>query len=476
MRVLLFNPQTRHAAEMPVSTAYVHVSFLPPLGLLYLAASLRSAGHDVLFIDANAPDHGAKKIAERIREFRPQIACLTAYTFLFYDVLFSARLIKSIQPDTKIALGGPHIDLYPEETLSHHEIDFLISGDGEFPILNLCEALAGKRSFAEVEGLIYRDERNESVFVAPLPRLANIDRYAFPDRSPVRYRYYHCAVNPQGMETSMITSRGCPYLCRYCGDLAEKGYRARSPENVVAEFEQIAAQGFGGVHLWDGTFNVDLERAKEICRRLADRKLPLQFSTRIRGDNTDEEFFGLLAAAGCNRVNIGVESANPEILQAMDRRIDLDKVIQAVAQAKRHGLCTQAYFMLGFPHETEQQIRRTIDFALQLRSNYAMFMPVMLYPGTRLFQDALSNGAMKKDPYREYTLAPTPHFQVRIWETEVPLTRLVHHLKSAYRRFYFTPGHLWREVSGLRSYREFKAKSALGRQLLSYELGKTWHR
>jgi radical SAM superfamily enzyme YgiQ (UPF0313 family) len=473
LKVLLINPSAENAAKMPVSTAYAHATFVPPLGLLYISSSLRRAGHEVHFIDAMAPGVDVDEIRRQIEDFSPDLIGISAYTFVFYDLLQTARLVKSLRPDTPIVLGGPHIDIYPEETLGHPEFDYLVAGEGEFAIVEICDMLQGNRTPQEIAGLWYRNPDGTARFTGPRERNTDLDSLPFPDVANLRREYYHCAFNPRGYEVAMVTSRGCPFRCRYCNVL-DRRYTSRSAENVVAEFRQLADYGFNYAHLYDDTFNLNLDRAKDICRGLIDSKLPIRFSARLRGDRTDREFFRLLALAGCERVNIGVESADENILRSMDKHIDLGKVTRSMAWAREYGIRTVAFFMLGFPGETAEQAQDTIDFALKLNSDYAQFLPVMPFPGTPLFKDALAAGGLSGDFYSDYTRNPTADFHLQLWETEIPLKQLVKLVQQAYRRFYFNHRFLLRQLLELRSYSDFRERAAIGLKLLAYQFGKIW--
>lgn len=472
MKVLLINPPADNAARMPVSTAYAHATFVPPLGLLYISSSLREAGHEVHFIDAMAPGIDRAEIERQVVDFSPDLVGISAYTFIFYDLLQTARLVKSLLPEIPIVLGGPHIDIYPEQTLAHPEFDYLVAGEGESAMVEICKMRAGKLAPQDIAGLWYRDKAGPR-FTGHRERNADLDRLPFPDVASLRREYYHCAFNPRGFEVAMVTSRGCPFRCRYCNVL-DRRYTARSPENVVAEFRQLAGNGFNYAHLYDDTFNLNLDRAKDICRGLIDSRLPIRFSARLRGDRTDREFFRLLALAGCERVNIGVESASETILRSMDKLIDLGKVRQSIAWAREFGLRTVAFYMLGFPGETVAQAQETIDFALELGSDYAQFLPVMPFPGTPLFKDALAAGGLSGDFYSDYTLNPTPDFHLELWETEIPLKQLVKLVQQAYRRFYFNHRFLLRQLLELRSFNDFRERASIGSKLLAYQFGKIW--
>jgi radical SAM superfamily enzyme YgiQ (UPF0313 family) len=446
MRVLLVTPPEFNLAKFSLPNAVMAATTFPPIGLLYISSYLKEhAGCDVRLYDWQLHGNKLGDIMPTIREYSPDVVGIMAYTFCFYDTIMLARMIKEYAPQTHICLGGINLSYYPDESMSHDCIDSIVVGEGEEAFAEICRRVQAGRDLKGIAGVNYR-KNGKIVHGPPVERILDLDALPLPDREMVVNEDYRFVIDPNIKQTPMFTVRGCPYPCNYC-NVTDKKPVLRSAKNVVDEFEQCVDLGYGFVDIYDDTFNLKLDRAKEICQGIIDRRLKIKWSFRGRTDKVDDEFMRLAAESGCDRVNFGIETATDAINKASGKGINQKIIRRAVGLAQKNDVRVLGYFMLGFPHETEQQMNDTIDFSIELDVDYAQFVPVVPLPGTQLYLQAVREGGLPSDYFREQILNPQAEFYLKTWETDLPEETVIKITQKAYRRFYFRPSYIMKRLA-----------------------------
>jgi radical SAM superfamily enzyme YgiQ (UPF0313 family) len=245
----------------------------------------------------------------------------------------------------------------------------------------------------------------------------------------------------------IMTGRGCPFRCFFCNYpqvFYGRKYRLRSPENVVAEFEYII-ENFPGVKeigIEDDTFSADLDRAKKICSLLIERginkKIRWWANTRV---NLDLDTMKLMKAAGCRLVIPGYESGVQQILNNIHKGTTIEQSVEFAKNAKKAGLLVHGCFMLGLPGETEETIRKTIDFAKKLNPDTAQFFPLIVYPGTEAYEWAKRNNYLTTNDFSKWLTEEGLHNTV-IQLPGLSPEDLVRYCDQARREFYFRPSYI----------------------------------
>ncbi len=435
MRVLLVNP------ESEVWSSRKHI----PLGLGYLASSLRENGHEPEIFDMAVEDIPlARRLEEAEESGRPfHLVGITATTPLIEDAWKAARVVKAHGLPT--LLGGPHLMLLPLESMERPEVDYVLQGEAEYTIVELVDALEHGKDLGRVPGLYWRKD-GQVVVNPPAQLVQDLDSIPFPAHDLFKIeRYTNLQPLTDGLDKharsyTIITSRGCPYHCTYCSKpITGDTWRGRSVDNIVEEWRWLV-KGLGATEIGvtDDIWNLKRDRAKELCRRLIEEGLNTVPWITVHGmkvNNTDQELFHLMKAAGCKRVGFGVESGDPWILKHVIKKSQtLDMVRDAFRWAKAAGLETMGFFIFGMPYETEETMERTIQFALELDPDLANFMLAAPFPGTELWNMVLESGgkilvenwqdlAIHSDHARFVMPGYDPDLVVRKW-------------KEAYRRFY----------------------------------------
>ena len=353
----------------------------PGLGLCVLASFLERHGYDCEIIDMSFFGLTLGDAVERARRSGAKLFGITAMTHEIDRAHELASHIKGRVPGSVAAVGGPHVTALPFETLGEFpSFDFGIAGEGEYALKGLMDCLDGKAALGGIKGLIYRED-GRVVVNGQGDRIPDLDALPFPN-----WDHY-----PPVEEYPIFSSRGCPFSCKFCMRVLGRKVRYRSPENVVDEMEYVVDRyGPRRISFQDETFTVNPERAHAvmdlIMRRGLHRRVKWDICARVT--DLDEALCRRLKEAGCYKVGVGVESGNDEILRRVGKGITTAAAARGVEAAKRAGLKTEAYYILGHPDETEENIRETIRFAARLNTTTAAFGIMVPYPGTAIYDMA----------------------------------------------------------------------------------------
>lgn len=433
----------------------------PPMGLALLGAVLEQAGHNVTIIDANALRLTAAVVAQQVSG--NDVALLTAMTPTINTALNLASELKSGRANLPIILGGAHATLLPEETLTvAPDIDVIVKGEGEKIIIELLRAIETNQSLDHIQGITYRNSGRitsnpasaEYVDLDSLPFLA----YHLLPKS--RYRPHP----PHGRSlpfAALITSRGCPYRCSYCSKpVFGKIFRGQSPQRVIEEVKYFKKEfGVKEIAFYDDVFTLDKKRAFAIADGLLRENIGLYWTCETRVNLVDRELLHHMRQAGCYAIAYGIESGSSEIREAIHKGISKEQIVNAIRMTHEVGLQTVGYFMIGSPGETPETIRSTIDFAKELRLDFAQFAITTPFPGTELYEIYMQ-GRTEHVPWDNFIYEGTGKSATPIFENE-QLSRddLKTWAKKAYRDFYLRPAYVWQRIRRIRSVGDVKVNA-----------------
>lgn len=438
----------------------------PPLGLLYLAAGLQKAGRDdeVAVLDAQAPHLDDASIRKKISSFSPDVVGITALSFTMPDVMAVCGMAKESGAVT--VLGGPHPHIFPEETAALDGVDYVLTGEGEKSFPALLDCIREKRAPDDVPGAVWRADGETRRGPAP-SFIEDLDELRFPARELTDVRAYASVLARAGPVTTMMSSRGCPYNCLFCDrpHLGRK-FRARSPESVVEEIERCLRLGIREILFYDDNFAADRDRAMQIARLIISRGLKVTFDVRLRVTDLDLELAKALKQAGCDRAHLGVESGDPEILKTLRKAITVEDARAGFENARKAGMRTLAYFLVGSPGETPRSVKRSVRLAKELRPDYVHFSLLMPFPGTDLYRMGMEKGLWDGDPWLEFAREPRADFQAPVWDESLSREELVGLTLGAYRSFYRDPAYILRRLKSIRSPGEVIRHARAGLKIL----------
>lgn len=458
MKVGLIHPSSGEEVTKSMSMVKEH-GLYPSLGLGYIAAVLEKNEYDVDYIDIDATGLDEEGLRNQILKQKYEVIGITCTSFTVHHAKNIAKIVKNVNPNIFVVVGGPQLFAYPVETVQFVFFDAGIQGDGEYSMLELVKKLERKEDITGIEGLVWKDENGE-VHVNPLPPLIkDLDKIPFPARHLMPNDKFYCPIAKHRKFTTMIATRGCPYKCTFCmRPKFMNKFRARNAKNVVDEIEFVGKEfGIKEILFYDDTFTLNQKRVMEICREINLRGLNIGWDCRTRVDCVSRELLFEMKKAGCTRIHYGVESGDQKILDEVLRKgYTLDQVRSAFKWTKEAGIEILAYFMIGSPGETMETIQKTFDFIYELDPDYVMIGITNIHPKTDMFSSALENGQLKNDVWREYTLGnleepPLPLFESEEYSKE-DLQRMI---IECYRRHYLRMNYILRRLKKTKSPGEF---------------------
>ncbi len=419
----------------------------PPLGVAYLAAALREAGHEVDIFDATFVKRPLEALKRKLQGSSYDLIGISVLTSMLSGAAEVGKVCREYS-DAVICAGGPHATVEPESTLGLECIDGVMVGEGEELIVRL--AAAGG-DFSKVPQMWYRDGER-LVRGEPMEPIADLDEVPFPARDLLDMRrymeiWYQLDAVKYGLRgTSIIASRGCPFDCAYCQptlrSIFGKRVRRRSPENIVRELVELKREyNPDGVMWLDDTFLLDKGWMRELCAGMVDADLGLMWGANVRADVADKDMLAEMQKAGLRIVHVGIESASQRILDEMYQKgITIAQVRRAVGDAHELGLRVRGYFMMGAPTETVEELRATVRLANELPLDDVTFSITTPLPHTHLYDNTRHLIAKEFSQFDYYKCA--------VYEdgVSVDARTLDRMKKSAYLQFYLGRKRLWRTV------------------------------
>lgn len=391
------------------STSVVH-----PLGLMYIASTLKSKGFDKIeILDTRILSRPYEVFSKRMEDLKPDVVGISALTAEAESLEILSQIAKRCNPKTLVVAGGPHPTAYPEETLSNHNIDIIVYGEGEETFAELCLKYAGgnHKEYLNIYGIAYRDN-NKVKINPPRPFISNLDELPYPAWELIDMKAYSKFTSMASLGhrpyMSIITSRACPFKCIYCHNIFGKKFRSRSPENILKELLLLRSRyGIREFEILDDIFNLDRKRAIGFWD-LVINNFPdghFIFPNGIRADMLDEEEIKKMKRAGVIYTAIAVESANERVQKLIKKHLNLTKVRSAIECFYEYRIFTNGFFMLGFPTETREEIINTIQFACSSNLTTAQFFIVTPFQGTELallYKDSIKNFKIDFSKYEYY--------------------------------------------------------------------------
>jgi radical SAM superfamily enzyme YgiQ (UPF0313 family) len=417
IKVLLINPPSEF--KTPVL----------PLGLASIAAYLEKNKIDVSILDAWAEKISFEELKNKISQSEVDI-----------------------------------IGIYMVSPRYEPQLDICAIGEGEITMYELVKSLQSNSELSRVDGIAYRDKNNGQIIITKTRDfIKNLDTLPLPARHlfPIEKYRTHPPYGRKNPYFSIITSRGCPFQCAYCSkDVFKNIFRARSSKNVCDEIDQLINKyNAQEIHFYDDDFTMNMNRAEEICDEILRRGLKFIWSCTTRVDLVNEKLLRKMKQAGCWLISYGVESGNQQILDAINKEINIDQIISAFEITKKVGISTLAYFMAGLPGETAKTIQETIDLSKKIKPDFVSWGILVVYPGSRLFkliQKGKYPGRLKiLDKGKSLSGTFFGKGNYIVFEDNLTLKQLRAAIKKANREFYLRPLYIFQCLKSIRSFSDF---------------------
>ncbi|MBI2579725.1 MAG: cobalamin B12-binding domain-containing protein [Candidatus Aenigmarchaeota archaeon] len=400
-----------------------------PLGTLSIASSAEKRGHDVRIFDsllyrndvADKTHFGAsfERIGREVLEFRPDIIGIAnLFSTQMKKALAVTEHIKSVYPPAKIVVGGPHATSRPEEFLASPSIDFVVLAEGEKTMCDIIDYYDGKKDLSGIRGIAHM--KDGRMAVQPNEYIQDLDSIPYPAYHLIDMdRYFDLAMKGFGSrytdifhepkrEVTVITSRGCPYECIFCSIHPTMGYKFRyqSPEYVAGHVELLVKKyGVEFIHFEDDNLTLNQPRFEKILDILWERGIRFEWDTPngVRADALNFRLLEKIKRSGVRELRIAIESPNGHVLNDIVRKkLDIGKAVETMKNCRKLRIPLSAFYIIGFPGETKENIKETLDFAYEMMKKYGVMPHLHIaipLVGTEMYDIAKERGYLTSEDY-----------------------------------------------------------------------------
>ena len=402
MKFSFINPSSSAEGPLLVNAAW------PPLGILYCVEYLRREGIETSVLDQAAKGYSRQQALNWIRKENPDILGFSMLIGSARETLNIAREAKAHNPDMKIVLANYHATFNAERILKKYSfVDFVVRGEGEHTGLELAKCLKKNGDLKKVEGITFRDKKGKVVSTTDRPLIKNVDEIPFPDRKLLDVEYSSIIFGLKVATkrfTTMVSSRGCPFQCSFCGcrKFARGVWRPRSVENIMQELELLYSEGYRQFLFVDDNFALNTRRVEKLCEQIKKAKLDIEWFCDSRVDNSRLEVFKRMTNAGCRLLYFGIESGTQRILDYFKKGTTPGQSKKAVEKARKAGIdVIVGSFVIGTPDENRKEIQQTLEFALELDIDVPQLNILAAFPGTDVWSEMVAKGYINEDEYWE---------------------------------------------------------------------------
>jgi len=478
MKVLMLNPpflfKFSRTSRSPAISKGGCIYF--PIWMAYTTGILEKEGFDVKLVDAPAAGKNIGDVIKLVKEWEPELMVVDSSTASYKVDLKVVEALKEANPKGFALMVGTHVSVLSGETLKESsQVDAIARGEFDFIVRDLAKALEKNKGLETILGLTYRNN-GEIKFNPDMPPIegSNLDKMPFVSKVykkhlKVEDYFYPSVLFP---EVTIITGRGCKYRCTFClwpQTLTGRGYRPRSVNNVVDEFEWIIKNlpQVKDIMIEDDTLTQDKERTIALCKEIIRRGLKIRWTCNSRAD-INLETMQWMKKAGCRLMCEGFESADQNILNNIKKGTKIEKIEQFMKDSKKAKILVHGCFMLGNKGETKETIKKTLKWAKKLEPDTAQFFPLMVYPGTEAFKWAQQNDYLTTEKWEDWLKEDGTHNTIIHTENLSP-EDLVAGCDWARKEFYIRPSYMLGRL-GLALTRPEEAPRLLkgGRTFLKY--------
>lgn len=419
----------------------------PPMGITFLAATIREKGYAVKIFDANVEKKPFKQLFKILDEYKPNIVGLSFTSLLAESAHYFADLIKKKDPNIIIIAGGYHSTVVPLEIIKDKNFDFVVIGEGENTIIEWLEHYKNKQNnFDQIKGLVFR-KGDEIIQTEHRELIPDIDSVPFPAYDLLPINKYSSLASTRKPYVTFIRSRGCPFRCLFCGvqKMFGRMYRCQTPEKTISEID-ILIKDFGvkEINFKDSDFLIDKQNVTKFCQLLIEKKHNLIWTCNARVDMVNEEILELMKQAGCKLITFGVESGNQEILDHLKKDIKIHQTKETVFLTKKIGIKCALDIILGGIGETKKTFNQTLKFVKEIDPDYVAFTYLTAFPGSELYSKSLENNWFIKGKSNDYD-----YENLQLNATKMSDEELSKIYKQALVSFYFRPKYIFKRIKNL---------------------------
>ena len=429
MRVLLINPGPPFD---PATQPYVTF----PNGLLYIAAILEKAGHDVQVYDCNTD---SRRPADFVK-FNPAVIGLSILSSPYVtDAIALAEEFKELLPGARLIMGGVHASALPEQTMQEPYLDYIAIGAGEYTLLELLDYLENGGDIDLIKGLVHR-KGGKVVINEARPFIKDLDE--LPDPA------WHLLDVKKYWDFTLNTSRGCPFRCFFCYNVGfHKGYRGDlSAERMVAQVEHMQKNyGVRHIRFFEDNFTFNIKRLRQFCNLMVERNIKVKWDCESRADIRESDI-ALMARAGCVSSGLGVETGSPRLLKFLRKGVSIDDAERTFWLMVKYKITPRLYIMEGVPSETLEDFELTHRLLERLDNPPYIYMRFVPYPGSELYEYCVTNKLIEAPPslaaWADFTVKSATEANLSDVPKEIIDQNTAYYRKTyAWQRLRFTMRH-----------------------------------
>ncbi|MFH1052994.1 MAG: radical SAM protein [Candidatus Woesearchaeota archaeon] len=434
-------------------------SNFPPLGLADLAGFIRAKGFSIKILDCDI-------YAPSVESFRPlfikeffskfsdiRVIGLTTLTCNIKKVYKLAEICKEFFPEAKVTVGGVHATFSTDEVIKNKNIDIAVIGEGEITLAEILD----KKNLEDIDGIMFKKRKGGKIFsfrTKPRQRIMNLDEMPMPayDLLPI-LKYQPAKGSYKKLPAmSMMTSRGCPGRCTFCSKTLGTLMFFKSAEKIFEDIQYLIKNyGIRQIQFYDDTFTVNRQNVMKLCDLLLENKVDISWTCFARVDYVDFEMLQKMKSAGCHQIMYGVENIDENVLRNINKKTNVEQVLNANKWTKKAGIESRLAFMVGNPGDNKEIIMKNVKFVNKLNPDLLIVNITTPFPGTAMFEWAKNKNLILTYDWDDYTLAKPV---MRLEDLSADDIKELY--KLMYRKFYFRPGYVIRKIAKIRSIDDVK--------------------
>ncbi len=433
----------------------------PNLGIGIIAAVIENLDYNVEILDCFGLELTKEEVSKELSIRNPNIVLIGAVTANFRIAMELLKEAKKLNPKVINVFGGPHVTVNPKSAFNEEGIiDYAVINEAEETIVELLDYINKKSDIkiGEIKGIMFKDVNNKLIQTEKRPVVKNLDKLPMPAYHLFPMERYHSYgwLDLGRKFTTMITSRGCPFKCIFCQSSIQAVYwRQRSTEKVFEEIKLLYDKyEIRHIYFQDDEFCVNHQRVIDICEKIKEANMDLAWECLSRVNHVDDELLSSMAEAGCKSIIFGVETGYDEGFKKVNKPITCDMVLRAVKMTQKYDIMVKVSFIMGFPWEGKEEMKKTIKFAKKVNADITFFNVLNPYPGTPVYEQVIQDNLFEQpENYEGHIIHGTDPL---LRTNKLSANELKYWSGRAVLEFYLRPSYIFKKLMKVKNWKELK--------------------